>query len=220
MKKLLIAFITLLLAFGMISFFGCGGGTKVKSAADEQSQVNNAASQKNKEELPTTYLVVAGDTLATIAEKAEIYGNKYQWPLIFDANKDILDNFKVIKEGIKLIIPRNVSAIEIAAANQRSAQLNWPEAEVKVAVTGKEAEEEKGEETSGAIKTAKANSESVVGEGTSSKHGLELQPTAIPEPEKNASNKSAPNKMLLLTILLGIIAVIVSLMMLQKKKED
>ncbi|MEI7541764.1 MAG: hypothetical protein WCJ94_00735 [bacterium] len=219
MKKLLIAFFTLLFAVGMILFIGCGGGTKVKSAADEQNQVTNEASQKNKEELPTTYLVVAGDTLATISEKAEIYGNKYQWPLIFDANKDILDNFKVIKEGIKLIIPRNVSAIEIAAANQRSAQLNWPEAEVKAA-TGKEAEEEKGEEASATIKTAKSTSSSVAGEGTSSKHGLELQPTAIPEPEKNANNKSVPNKMLLLTILLGIIAVIVSLMMLQKKKED
>ena len=110
-------------------------------------------------------------------------------------------------------------SIEIAAANQRSAQLNWPEAEVKAA-TGKEAEEEKGEEASATIKTAKSTSSSVAGEGTSSKHGLELQPTAIPEPEKNANNKSVPNKMLLLTILLGIIAVIVSLMMLQKKKED
>lgn len=230
MKKFLVIFLTVISAAGFILFTGCGGGggTKVNSAADEEGQVMDEASQKSKEELPTTYMVEAGDTLSTIAEKAAIYGNKYQWPLIFDANKDILDDYKTIKEGQKLIIPRNVSAVEIEAAKQHAEEVNWPPAEGKLAATGKEAQEENGEEGIVAginhVKSyKKSGNQSVAGRGTSSSEGSEIateEPTPIPEPGKKANKKSGPNTMMLLLILLGVIAVIVWFMMSQKKKKD
>lgn len=225
MKKFLVVLLTVLFSAGIILFTGCGGGTKVNSAADEEGQVMDEASEQSREELPTTYIVEEGDTLATIADKAEIYGNKYQWPLIFDANKDILDDYKAIQEGQKLIIPRNVSAVEIEAAKQRAEELNWP-AQTKMASKGSEDEEESGEEgtvagisgrTSGSSEES-ASGEEAASEGT--EMGTEEQPTPIPEPGKKAKKKGGVNPMLLLVILLGVAAVVVWFMMSQKKKKD
>ena len=103
-----------------VSFFtGCGKDQKVNGVSDEQSQVMQEGQEAQQEELATTYVVEEGDTIWGIAEKAEIYGNKYQWPLIYDANRDILDSYETLEEGQKLIIPRNVSAVEIEAAARR-----------------------------------------------------------------------------------------------------
>jgi|ERR1035437_1063650 LysM repeat protein len=226
MKKFLVVFFTVVFTAGIMVFSGCGGGggTKVNSAADEEGQVMDEASQKSKEELPTTYIVEAGDTLATIAEKAAIYGNKYQWPLIFDANKDILDNYRTIQEGQKLIIPRNVSAVEIEAAKQRAQELNWPPSGSKLAAKGKEAKEDTGEEGSVAgMGTKKGSSglktaQNTSGEGT--QMGTEEQPTPISEPGKKNGKKGGSNIIMLLLILLGVIAVIIWFLMSQKKKKD
>jgi len=225
MKKFLVVFFTVVFAAGIMIFTGCGGGgTKVNSAADEEGQVMDEASQKSKEELPTTYIVEAGDTLATIAEKAAIYGNKYQWPLIFDANKDILDNYRTIQEGQKLIIPRNVSAVEIEAAKQRAQELNWPPSEGRLAAKGKEAKEDNGEEGSVAGMSSRKTSGKgaaglVVAQNTSGE-SVEDQPTPISEPGKKNGKKGGPNTMMLLLILLGVIAVIVWFIISQKKKKD
>lgn len=226
MKKFLVVFLMVLFAAGIILFTGCGGGgTKVNSAADEEGQVMDEASQQSKEELPTTYIVEEGDTLATIADKAEIYGNKYQWPLIFDANKDILDDYKAIQEGQKLIIPRNVSAVEIEAAKQRAEELNWP-AQTKTASSGREDEEESGEEGSvaGISGRSSGSGESAEGEEVSGSEGTEMgteeQPTPIPEPGKKAKKKGGVSPILLIIILLGVAAVVVWFMISQKKKKD
>ncbi len=118
---------------------GCGGKSqKINGAADEQSEIMDEAMEAERQELPTTYLVEPGDKLWTIAAKPEIYGNKYQWPLIYDANRDILDDYRGIESGQKLIIPRNVSAVEIAAAKERAEELNWPSASASTEVASAE----------------------------------------------------------------------------------
>ena len=229
MKKFLVAFFTVVFMSGIILFSGCGGGggTKVNSAADEEGQVMDEASQKSKEELPTTYIVEDGDTLATIAEKATIYGNKYQWPLIFDANKDILDDYKTITTGQKLIIPRNVSAVEIEAAKQRAEQLNWPPSEGKLAsAKGKEAPEDNGEESSVAgmgSKSSGKTASTVAGQKTGAEGtemGTEEQPTPIPEPGKHAKKQGGPSPIVWILILLGVAAVVLWFIMSKKKKQD
>jgi hypothetical protein len=50
-----------------------------------------------------TYTVEAGDTLSAIAER--FYGDPNQWPRIFDANGDQLDNPDLIQPGQVLRIP-------------------------------------------------------------------------------------------------------------------
>jgi hypothetical protein len=225
MKKFLIVFMAVLLSAGLLVFNGCGGsggGTKVNSAADEEGQVMDEASKAKKEELPTTYTVEAGDTLATIAEKADIYGNKLQWPLIFDANKDILDDYKTIKEGQKLIIPRNVSAVEIEGAKQRAEELNWPPSENKEAAV-KNPEEEGIVAGITAKKTAKKTASSSVRNKVAkaeTEMSNEDQPTPIPEPGKKLNKKGGASPMLLILILLGAAALVIWFIISQKKKKD
>jgi|GEM_PF-1186267 LysM repeat protein len=234
MKKFLVMFLMVVFAFGTMLITGCGGGSegqKVKSAADEEGQVMDEAKQKAKEELPNTYLVEKGDTLYSIAEKPEIYGNKYQWPVIFDANKDIIDDYKTVNEGQRLIIPRNITAVDIEKAKQKATELNWPPAEngaTAQAPAGKESDENVQEGAVAGInpvKHVKARAsaapakEAAVSEAASSQ--TEEQPTPIPEPSKKAK-KSGPNMIALLLILLGVIAVVIYFIIAQrnKKKEE
>src|SRR5450759_4838618 len=52
----------------------------------------------------TTYTVHAGDSLFSIAQKA--YGNGADWPLIYDANKQVIGpNPNVLRIGEVLTIP-------------------------------------------------------------------------------------------------------------------
>jgi nucleoid-associated protein YgaU len=52
---------------------------------------------------PTTYTVQAGDTLWVIAVK--VYGKGQLWPVIYEANRDILDDPSRIRPGQVLKIP-------------------------------------------------------------------------------------------------------------------
>ncbi|MEE8625240.1 MAG: LysM peptidoglycan-binding domain-containing protein [Acidiferrobacterales bacterium] len=65
------------------------------------------------------YTVVRGDTLWDIASYRVIYGNPYQWPLIFKANSDQIDDADLIEPEQVLMIP-NASASEIEAAIQHA----------------------------------------------------------------------------------------------------
>ncbi len=136
----IVVFLTMtVFVFSGLFLIGCGGKSqKINGAADEQSEIMDEAMEAERQELPTTYLVEPGDKLWTIAAKPEIYGNKYQWPLIYDANRDILDDYRGIESGQKLIIPRNVSAVEIAAAKERAEELNWPSASASTEVASAE----------------------------------------------------------------------------------
>ena len=50
-----------------------------------------------------TYTVVKGDSLSKIAKRE--YGDAQQWPKIYEANKDVIDNPDLIEPGQDLIIP-------------------------------------------------------------------------------------------------------------------
>ncbi|MFQ6021254.1 MAG: LysM peptidoglycan-binding domain-containing protein [Acidiferrobacterales bacterium] len=69
-----------------------------------------------EEEGLTTYTVVSGDNLWDISSYRVIYGNPYQWPLIYKANTDQIDDADLIFPNQVLVIPRDSSASEIDAA--------------------------------------------------------------------------------------------------------
>lgn len=50
-----------------------------------------------------TYTVVKGDSLSKIAKRE--YGDAQQWPKIYEANRDVIDNPDLIEPGQDLIIP-------------------------------------------------------------------------------------------------------------------
>ncbi len=56
------------------------------------------------------YVVQKGDSLWSIAARAEIYGKATRWRQIFDANRDVLKTPDDLRVGMTLKIPRTTSA--------------------------------------------------------------------------------------------------------------
>ncbi len=216
--KFLMIFI---LSLSLVIFISCGGKSKkINEVAEEEQNVLDEEAEAKKAELPTTYLVEKGDELWTIAEKAEIYGNKWQWPLIYDANRDILDSYTGLKEGQKLIIPRNVSAVEIEAAKERAMELGIPPVEKSVKVKGEE-EEIAGltEETEKTRETSTSSEDLSSEEQSGTQLEEETEPTPIPEiPGK--TSKGGINITGIIIGLLLVVAIIVLFLFYQKKKKE
>lgn len=72
------------------------------------------------EEGKTKYTVVRGDNLWDIASYRVIYGNPYQWPLIYKANTGEIEDADLIYPDQVLIIPRDSTASEIETAIQHA----------------------------------------------------------------------------------------------------
>lgn len=66
------------------------------------------------------YNVVRGDHLWGIASKSRIYGNPYQWPLIYKANSDQIKDADLIHPGQSLTISRGASSADVNAAIQHA----------------------------------------------------------------------------------------------------
>ena len=221
MRKIAVFLSIIAFSAGFVLLAGCGGkGQKVSGVADEESQIMDEARAAARESLPTTYLVDDGETLHSIAARPEIYGNKFQWPLIYDANRDILDDYRHIEEGQKLIIPRNVTAMEIQAAIDRAKQLNWPvsaKAKVEIEedyydVAGIEEGDYAGTKRKDAADDYYASSVEM---------DRYMSPTPIPEPARAKQKKGGPNIILLLLLILaGAGALMYFIFVKQKKKEE
>lgn len=80
-------------------------------AAEAQPAVESSASDDNG-----SYTVARGDHLWGISGQSRIYGNPYQWPLIYKANSDQIEDADLINPGQTLTINRSASAADINAA--------------------------------------------------------------------------------------------------------
>ncbi|MEJ2653865.1 MAG: LysM peptidoglycan-binding domain-containing protein [Acidihalobacter sp.] len=65
---------------------------------------------------PSSYSVVKGDTLWGIAGKTDIYGNPFEWPLIYKANAAKIHDPDLIYPGQDFTINRQASQAQIDAA--------------------------------------------------------------------------------------------------------
>jgi nucleoid-associated protein YgaU len=103
-------------------------GKAIQLANEARTQAENALKQKRMEEarlsemqaeMPATmdsYTVVRGDSLWGISARSDIYGNPYQWPLIYKTNRNQIKDADLIYPGQQFDIERNASAMEIDAA--------------------------------------------------------------------------------------------------------
>ncbi len=110
----------LILAVGLVAA-GCQSKTPKDDAADTGSaaaETQGAQSDAGavSESGGETYSVVSGDHLWGIAAKPRIYGNPYQWPLIYKANADAIADADLIEPGQVLTIVRGSSSDDIDAA--------------------------------------------------------------------------------------------------------
>lgn len=71
------------------------------------------------------YLVVAGDNLWNIAGQDSIYGNPYQWPLIYKANSDQIKDADLIYPGQYFNIPKAMGAESDAAIEHAKTRGAW-----------------------------------------------------------------------------------------------
>ena len=71
------------------------------------------------------YLVVSGDNLWNIAGQDSVYGNPYQWPLIYKANSDQIKDADLIYPGQYFNIPKAMGAEAAAAIEHAKTRGAW-----------------------------------------------------------------------------------------------
>lgn len=86
------------------------------SSAAAETQPASETGMAATESAGETYSVVRGDSLWGIAASPRIYGNPYQWPLIYKANADTVADADLIEPGQVLNIARGASSNEVDAA--------------------------------------------------------------------------------------------------------
>ncbi len=100
----------------------------LKKKQERQTKI----SVPNKEQLPnpaplqlvSEIQVQAGESLADISARPEVYDDADLWPLIYKANRDQIKDPREIFVGQNLVIPRDKSNAEIDAARQEAQALN------------------------------------------------------------------------------------------------
>ena len=79
-----------------------------------------------------SYTVVRGDNLWNISGKPTIYGDSYQWPLIYKANRNQIKDPDLIFPGQNFSIDRNATSAEIdAAINHAKTRGAWSVGDVE-----------------------------------------------------------------------------------------
>ncbi len=104
-------FVLALIAAAAVAF-GCG--TKNVQTTEVPKAVPTAAPAA---ETPAQhYTVVNHDTLWGIAGKSDIYSDNFQWPLIFKANRDSIQDPDLIYPKQDFLIQKGLSSEEVAHA--------------------------------------------------------------------------------------------------------
>ncbi|MFC1589176.1 LysM peptidoglycan-binding domain-containing protein [Pseudomonadota bacterium] len=80
----------------------------------------------------SSYSVVRGDNLWDISGKENVYGNSYQWPLIYKTNRSKIKDADLIYPGQVFDIDQNASASDIdAAINHAKTRGMWSVGDVE-----------------------------------------------------------------------------------------
>lgn len=88
---------------------------EAERAANEAKKKAMAAAEKDKMST-MTYTVTRGDTLWGISGKDKVYGDPYQWPLIFKHNSDKIEDADLIYPDQKLKVRTNPGDKAVEAA--------------------------------------------------------------------------------------------------------
>ncbi len=98
-------------------------GRAIQLANEARMQAENALAQKREEEARMSetpemdsYTVMRGDNLWNISGRSDIYGNPYQWPLIYKTNRSKIQDADLIYPGQQFDIDRSASAADVDAA--------------------------------------------------------------------------------------------------------
>ena len=110
------------LALSVVAALAFGCGTKNVQNTEVPKSVPTAAPEKPV--ASDHYTVVRNDTLWGIAGKSDIYSDNFQWPLIFKANRDSIQDPDLIFPKQDFLIQKGLSSEEISHA--RSLAMKTP----------------------------------------------------------------------------------------------
>ena len=103
--------------------------TEQQAKREQAEQQRQAPAAKKAQQPPQPRLVAeievtAGDSLASIAAKAEVFADRLLWPLLYKANRDQIKDPQKIFAGQVLVIPRDKTAEEKQAARKEARELD------------------------------------------------------------------------------------------------
>lgn len=97
----------------------------IAQAESEQETVTEATAPEAESKYIGGYLVVSGDNLWSIAGQGSVYGNPYQWPLIYKANSGQIKDADLIFPGQYLNIAKATSSESAAAVEHAKTRGAW-----------------------------------------------------------------------------------------------
>ena len=107
-----------------------------KAEAMARQAIADAQVVTEEEAAPSSgsYEVVSGDNLWNIAGSSSVYGDPFQWPLIYKANKSIITDADLIEPGQVLSYELSPSASDVSTAvNHAKTRGKWVIGVVEVA---------------------------------------------------------------------------------------
>lgn len=111
----------LVLGLGMMGLwgFGCSAKKMESTEVPQSPEANETAKVERAQEAPVEkYVVKEGDTLWAISRQPGIYSDPFQWPLIFKADRDRIQDPDQITPGQVLLIPKGQTAGQVDHARQ------------------------------------------------------------------------------------------------------
>ena len=108
MRKFLKSAVLLALFAGVGLNFGCSSNKRI-----EGTDVPNQPATAAPTPVPSdSYTVRKGDTLWSISGMSKIYGDPYEWPLLFKANRDTIQDPDLISTEQVLKVDKSASDSE------------------------------------------------------------------------------------------------------------
>ncbi len=108
-------------ALGALST-GCAGNKQISSTQMPGEGSSDQATAKSSLKHADHYVVKRHDTLWAIAGKSSVYGDPFEWPLLFKANRDKIQDPDLIYPKQKFSVVRTVTSAEKAKAEELADQ--------------------------------------------------------------------------------------------------
>jgi LysM domain len=105
-----------LIAIGALA--GCSSAKRIESTEVPKQAPSNEKVEKATMTTENHYTVAQHDTLWGIAGKSDIYGDNFEWPLIFKANRDSIKDPDLIYPQQDFVIQKGLSEDEVAHAKK------------------------------------------------------------------------------------------------------
>jgi hypothetical protein len=97
---------------------GCAASRQVASEVPNQPMSNETVSDRASFQQAGHYVVKPHDCLWVIAGKTSIYDDPFQWPLLYKANRDLIQDPDLIYPKQKLTVAKGLSEAQIERARR------------------------------------------------------------------------------------------------------